>query len=300
MAINRTEARTFAVDFRGPDCYCDRILDKPHRHRIQKTKKTHREAADFEKDVLAQVPKREYVRPSGKTGREIADEWYNRKVAGTYRRASLVDWKNHVGNYIKPELGNRKLSEIEIRGVKGIEEVEAEWGKRVSPKMVNKVLTTLTAILALAKRYGDIKDNPAAEAERLKIATDSEDDIEVVPDKVYSKGEVAKLIWATEPGTIDRLLIMVPVLTGVRIGEALSLTWTALDLKAGKLHVRFNLADSDKGQVPILQPPKTKSSRRTVSLPVELVRELRVWKLKCPKSEWNLVFATEEAHVLHY
>src|SRR5437899_2640706 len=101
--------------------------------------------------------------------------------------------------------------------------------------MVNKVLTTLTAILALAKRYKLVKDNPAKEAERMKIATENEDDIEVTPDRVYSKQDIRKLIEASEPGSRNRLLVMVPALTGMRIGEVLGLAWPAVDLKAEKL-----------------------------------------------------------------
>jgi integrase len=89
--------------------------------------------------------------------------------------------------------------------------------------MVNKVLTTLTVIFALAKRYKLIKDNPAKEAERLKIATENEDDVEVTPDKVYAKQEIRQLIQATEQGSRDRLMVMVPALTGLRIGEVLAL-----------------------------------------------------------------------------
>jgi len=161
------------------------------------------------------------------------------------------------------------------------------------------VLTTLTAILSLAKRYKLIKDNPAEEAERLKIATENEEDIEVSADQVYGKPDIKKLIEATEPGSRERLMVMGPALTGLRIGEWLGAVWPAVDFKAGKLHVRFNLADSDKGQPPVLQPPKTKSSRRTVPLPPELIRELRVWKLKCPKSEQDLVFAREDGLPYH-
>ncbi len=282
MAINKTKAGTYAVDFRNQ-----------HKRRIQRTFATHREAAAFEKDVLAQVAKREYVKPSDKTVQEIAEEWYNRKAdAGTYRRASLVDWKNHVENYIRPQLGHWKLYEVDVEK---IEKGAAEWGKRVSPKMVNKVLTSLTAILALAKRYKLVKDNAAEEAERLKVATEHEEDIEVSPDEVYSKEDLYKLISAAESGTLDRLFVMVPALTGLRIGEVLGLTWPAVDLKAGKLHVRLNLADADKGHEPMLQPPKTKTSRRTIPLPPELIHDLKVWRLKCPKSEPGLVFATEEA-----
>ncbi len=282
MAINKTKAGTYAVDFRNQ-----------HKRRIQRTFAIHREAAAFEKDVLAQVAKREYVKPSDKTVQEIDEEWYNRKAdAGTYRRASLVDWKNHVANYIGPGLGGWKLHEIDVENV---EKAATEWGKRVSPKMVNKVLTSLTAILALAKRYKLVKDNAAEEAERLKVATEHEEDIDVSPDKVYSKEDLYKLISATEAGTLDRLFVMVPALTGLRIGEVLGLTWPAVDLKTGKLHIRLNLADAAKGQEPTLQPPKTKTSRRTIPLPSELIYDLKVWRLKCPKSEPDLVFATEEA-----
>jgi Mg/Co/Ni transporter MgtE len=83
MAISKTVAGTWAVDFRDQ-----------HKRRILRTFDTHKQAADFEKDVLAQVAKREYVKPSDKTVREVADEWRKRKAdAGSYRRASLVDWK---------------------------------------------------------------------------------------------------------------------------------------------------------------------------------------------------------------
>ncbi len=44
MAINKTVAGSYAVDFRDQ-----------HKRRIQRTFDTHREAADFEKDALAEV-----------------------------------------------------------------------------------------------------------------------------------------------------------------------------------------------------------------------------------------------------
>src|SRR5215831_5736096 len=232
MAIRKTVAGTYEVDIRGQECNCEKTQGT-HRHRIQKTFDKHKDAADWEKDALAQVSKREFVKPSDKTVREVAEDWYKRKVdAGTYRRASLIDWKNHVENYIKPQLGAVKLYAIDAET---IEKAAAEWGQRVSPKMVNKVLTSLTAILGLAKRYKYLKDNPAKEAERLKVATENEEDIEVTPDKVYSKAEIKKLIEATEPGSRDRLMVMGPALTGLRIGERLRATWPAMELKAGKV-----------------------------------------------------------------
>ena len=90
MAISKTAAGTWVVDFRSQECNCQKIQGQ-HRHRIQKTFDTYKEAVAYEKEKLDEVEKREFVKPSDKTVREIAEEWYQRKVdAGTYRRASLI------------------------------------------------------------------------------------------------------------------------------------------------------------------------------------------------------------------
>ncbi len=51
---------------------------------------------------------------------------------------------------------------------------------------------------------------------------------------------------------------------------------------------------------------KSKYSRRTVELPPALVHALKVWRLKCPKGEHDLVFPNHEGkpqdapNVIHY
>jgi integrase len=322
MAVTKTEAGSWLVDFRDQ-----------HRQRIRKTFDRHKDAVDFEKEVLALVAKREYTRPSFLTVAEVAEKWFNRKAGieddgqkseaadveatdvetesddqptakkSNYRRSSLIDWRNHVERYIKPELGHIKVCDLDVEQV---EKARDRWGKRVSPKMVNKVLTTLAAILAMAKRYKWVKDNVAAEAERLKIATEDEGD-EVTRDMVYTEAEIGRLIRATEPGTVERLMIALPALTGCRVGEALGASWQHMDLKANVFRVQYNLADTDRGAPPLLQPPKSRSSRRDIELPVELVHELKLWKLKCSKCEMpthdgetvNLVFAREDGLPYH-
>src|SRR5262249_52563297 len=150
---------------------------------------------------------------------------------------------------------------------------------------VNKMLSTLTAMFAMAKRYKLRKDNPAAEAKRLKLATEDEDGEIVQPDKVYNKEELKRLFFVgTEPGSKERIIVMLPPLTGIRIGEELAASWPAMDLKAGKFSVLWSMADNGKGEEPLFKIPKTKSSRRVLDLPQQLIHELKVWKLKCPKS----------------
>lgn len=106
-----------------------------------------------------------------------------------------------------------------------IEIAAAGWAKAASTKEANKILTTLTAIFKLAQRYGPLqsKANAAELAERLKVSNEENEDEEVLPDQVYSEEELKKLVNTTEQGSFERALVMVPGLTGMRIGEVLGL-----------------------------------------------------------------------------
>ena len=275
MAIRKTVAGTYAVDFRDQD-----------KRRILKTFETYREANDFYKDVQAQVAKREFVRPVKRPVRELAEEWLDKKkTQGTYERSTLVGWRHHIEKYIVPSLGALLVQDLDVEK---IEEEAGKWNERVAAVTVNKVLTTLAAVMSLAKRYKLVKSNPVDDVERLNVSSE-EDNEAVTPDKVYTKEELKKLIEATEPGTLERVIVMFPALTGIRVGELTGATWEAIDLKAGKFEVKLNLQDNDKGKEKILKAPKSKSGRRVIPLSKGLIQELRLWKLKCPQSERGLV-----------
>jgi integrase len=78
------------------------------------------------------------------------------------------------------------------------------------------------------------------------------------------------------------------------------MVWSSVDLKAGLLHVKTGLIDVGKANGGRkLDAPKSASSRRTLSIPQELIHEMRIWKLKCPPSELDLVFCTLEGKPLH-
>src|SRR5215510_10521174 len=276
MAITKTEAGTFVVDFRDQ-----------FKKRHEKTFSTHKQAVAFRDEVRAQVQKREYVAPSNRTVKDVAGIWYQKRDAENYARSARVYWKNHIDHYIVPSLGDFKIVDISVQA---IEKAAADWHVKLAPQRVNKVLGTLTSILSLAKRYKMRLDNPGAEAGLVKLATKDEEGQVVEPDEVDNAEELGKLIGATEPGSKDRVIAMLPAFTGIRIGEQLALSWQAIDLKAATLHVRQSLADNDAGLDPIFKDPKRKSSRRPIpGLPQELLHELKLWKLKCPPSERDLV-----------
>ena len=69
MAVTKTAAGTYVCDFRDQD-----------GHRIRKTFDKHKDADNYEKEMLALVAKREYRRPSHLTVGEVAEKWFSRKA----------------------------------------------------------------------------------------------------------------------------------------------------------------------------------------------------------------------------
>jgi integrase len=275
--IRQTVAGTWECDFYWFD-------PEGKRRRKLKTFSKHKDAVAYQKETLAAVAKNEFVAPTKETVGERATSWLEKRFAnGNYERATRIERENYVKNYIVPAFGALPIQNL---GVERIEKQAAEWNVKVAAMVVNRVLRTLTDIMAEAKRYGIIKDNPASEAVRLKEET--------VEQEVFTADELRRVIGSTEPGTMERVIIMTLAFTGCRVGELLAASWDAMDFKAGKFHIRTSLADPDKGQEMIFKRPKSKSSERSVPLSRELIRELRLWRMKCPPSPRDLVIISDQ------
>jgi integrase len=317
MAINKTKAGTYLCD----------LYDQTGR-RIRKTFDTMKEAVAYDKQSHGDISRGDFIPPSEVTVKEAAEAWYQRKVdAGTYRFGSLHDWKIHIDRHIAPvmdirddmtksardyairlqglyaESGAVPLGPIEIQQVtcKQIEDAAAVWAKISSPITSNKILTTLTSIFTQAQRHGVIRMNAAEIAERLKVSREDEDEdgAEILPEHVYDGKSLKRLILATKAGTMERVLVEIPSLTGMRIGEVLGLQWDGIDFDRGEITVKTTLVVSDKDEGVELKAPKSKRSRRVLGMDKSLAHDLKSWKLACPKSSNNLVFTTEIGGFIH-
>lgn len=69
-----------------------------------------------------------------------------------------------------------------------------------------------------------------------------------------------------------RIMLRLIALTGMRIGEAAALEWRDIDLEAGTVRIRRAVWRG------IIGHPKAKASRREITLPVEIIEELRTYK----------------------
>src|ERR1700737_1203796 len=267
--------------------------------------KTRKQAERFLTDTAHKAAQGEYVEPAKvPTFAEIAEDWFRSK---TDRRPSHVsDLRTRLDKHILPIFGAHKLERISVAMVERFRNDLRDRG--YAHRTINAILRITSAVFRLGIKRGQCTKNPLDSVERavqiaqeLKVgegAIDTGNDA-ADPDSVLSPPEIKLLLASARPG-FERTLFETAYLTGAREGELLALRWTDLELPkegAGKMVIRRSLSWARlKGEEMRARyfPPKTKSGRRTISIPALLVADLKRWKLQCPPSEEDLMFPTLE------
>ena len=190
--------------------------------------------------------------------------------------------------HIAPRIGKQGLRSLTVRDVRVMcQDLGAEVLQRRGVQFVHAVLR---AGLQSAMRDELVSRNVA------KLVQ--------VPAPVYEVGHglaperARQLLTAAKSDRLFALYVMA-VYLGLRRGELLGLQWQQVDLEAETLQIVQTLQRVG-GQLQLL-PPKTRSSRRTVPLPLPVVDALRSHRLAQSKerlaagSHWTdtgMVFAS--------
>ena len=210
-----------------------------------------------------------YVDPTKMSVAEYLEHWLSVDVDRRVAAKSAERYRQIIRHQIIPRLGNlpmRKLSAVHIeaaeadlqqRGcVKG-----SKAGQGLTAQTVLHVHRTLSQALSHAVKTGVLFRNPA---EQVKPPRPAGREIAIL-----TKAEVATIL--KEAGWLY-LPVLVAVTTGMRCGEFLGLRWSDIDLKSARLTVNQSL-ERLKGKT-VFKSPKTRTSRRTITLPALTVEAL--------------------------
>jgi len=296
-----------------------------HGKRRWETYPTKEQALARQAALEGEVARKTYLPPHARpTIAVCAAAWLGNKQ--DRRPATIAGWENHVYRHIVPHIGDARIDLVGPSDVERFRDVLTTGPSALSPKTVNKVLTTLTAILDLAMRdYPDlVKRNPAALAERLRARASGEldentearddDPLSVDPSEVPTPEEAGLLIQHAPLG-LFRTYFMTAALTGARSEELLALAWRHVDLDGRigpskvdgpKLMIRRVVSwartrqDAERPNGPRFFPPKTKASRRDIPIPPVLVDAIRSWRRDCPTPlPLGFVFPKPDGSAMH-
>ena len=140
--------------------------------------------------------------------------------------------------------------------IKEGEEAPIQEKRGLSSQTALHVHRVLSQALGHAVRLGVLFKNPARQ---VKPPRPPSREI-----KILHKGEITTVIGAAKEAGLY-VPVLVAVTTGMRRGELLALRWSDIDLKAASLTVNQSL-ERIKGKF-VFKSPKTKTSRRTITLP---------------------------------
>jgi len=222
---------------------------------------------------------------------KAADDWLKHVESEGRERSTLAQYGQHA-KHICTRIGTQRLAALTTPGINKFRDELLTGDNKLSRALARKVLVSLKSILKDAKRQGNVAQNVALDVSIKKDKRNEDHKLEVGTD--IPKPDDIKRIIAAVDGRL-RPLLLTAIFTGLRASELRGLRWEDVDLKDGKLQVKQR-AD----RYSVMGEPKTKSSKRTVPLPPDLVQTLREWKLACPKGALGLVFPTRKGRIEHH
>jgi integrase len=269
-----------------------------HGKRRQRSKggfATRREAQAFLSQTLTRLSDGTYAEPSKMTLAEfIVDEWLP-AVAGTVRPLSYAQYEQITRCRIIPQLGQVRLQALTAAHLNALYAQLERDGFAISSRRQTHVV--IGRVLRDAVRWGRLVRNPATLADP-PAATRTR-------AQAWTAKELSRFLEQVEG---DRLFALwrLAATTGMRRGELLGLTWRAVDVAGGRVHVEQQLVPTRGGCT--FGPPKSSRSRRTVALDPETVeallshREVQLAERAFASDAYedaDLVFANELGRYIH-
>ena len=211
------------------------------------------------------------------------DLWYKTYSKPSLRITIQLCYEQRIYKHIIPKLGKIPLNKLQQSDLQQfyaylkkngrLTKVEL-YGAGLSDRMVRSCHTTCRTALEKAVNEGLIYANPAI---GCKLPPKKAGEMKVLTHEEMQRF----LIQAKENDFYE--LALLELATGMRRGEISALKWSDLNFKTGELHIQRQVYHVAGGLH--ISSPKTKSSDRTIILPMSVVNVLREHKANTD-SEW--------------
>ena len=236
--------------------------------RYHSFKGTKREAEKKLIELLGQVETGSLVKRSAETLDDYITRWVRDWVPAHVTPKTGERYRELLRLHICPRLGALPLQKLRPAHLSGLHATLLREGRSdgegLAARTVGHCHRVLHRVLAVAVTEELLPHNPAdrvkpPRVEPQEIGILTEEQVGTVLNKLRGR--------ALYP------IVALALATGLRRGELLALTWADLDLELAKIRVERSLEQTKAGLR--FKPPKTRHSRRSVSLSPWIIRDLR-------------------------
>lgn len=189
--------------------------------------------------------------PVASDAQTVADylaAWLENVARIRLRPNTFAGYADTVRLHLVPALGKLKLHDVTTDHVEALFKRKLDDG--LSPSTIRGMRAVLRTALQASVKKGRLARNVAALADVPRLTA-----TEIAP---LSVEQTQKLVTSMRGHRLEAAFLVALVL-GLRRGEILGLTWPAIDLDSGMLHVQQQLQLLDRKDVDAL-PPKLRGS----------------------------------------
>ncbi len=235
--------------------------------------------------------------PDDPTFGKFLDDWMAAFKRGSVKERTFNAYEYTLKQYVRPYLGEDRLSELSARRIQGVYNELSEAG--YSPRTIAFAHTLIRDALNQAVVDDLLRANPALSTRRPPLKK--------TPIQVFTPEEATRFIKAAEGDRLG-LVFWFALATGMRPEEYLALHWNDVDLEKHEAYVHRTIYRPKGGDWKI-EEVKTESSLRPVGFEKRLARALAEHKraqsaqrLRLGRKYQNngLVFATPKGQPLNY
>jgi len=205
-----------------------------------------------------------YVEHDQKSLNEFLDTWERDWAATNVSPKTAERYSQLLKLHIRPTLGAKPMQAIRAQDLNAL---YTSLRDRLAPRTVGHVHRPLHLVFGHATKWGNIKRNIVGLVDAPKVPP--------TEAPVLQLTEIPQMFDAVRGRGYSLYPIAVVALgTGMRRGELLALKWKDCDLDGAKLRVEQSLEQTRKSGLRFKEP-KSKRGRRTISLSLAVVAELR-------------------------
>jgi len=241
--------------------------------------KTKKEAQVAATRLETQINDGVLVNNSNITFNEVYTQWFTNH-SKTIKLSTMKSIESKFKKHILPRFGQLKIKEI---------------NKSYCQKMINEIAQKISSandikiqanqVFKYAFKMDLISKNPLEHVivpRNLKEMLTEESEAN---ERTYWKKDEIKQFLAITKNELDlrdHVLFHLLIYTGARKGELLAISWDDIDFIAGSIRLAKTLFHHN-GQF-ILQTPKTKESKRLISLDSKTLSLLKKWRIRQKES----------------
>lgn len=217
--------------------------------------------------------------------REVCSTWFEAFKKQGKATSTVDSYDDALRLHVLPAVGALRVRELTV-GV--ADRFLGTVRDKSGPSAAKHAKTVLNGVMGLAVRHEALDHNPMRDVS--PIALEAKEARSLTLDEVRT----LRAGLQADKRAVDRgvpIIVDFMLGTGMRIGEALAVTWEALDLAGATVEIRATVVRK-KGVGLILQTkPKTRSGWRTLHLPAWLVALLQAHETV--ENDWNVVFPSQ-------